>query len=123
MALGADRIVVLPAGVSCALPAPPRSAVGAAVHALTLLSQQRLALDVAACARDVELIVLPPLCPLSVSATDFRAAGLLIERATVAANRWLDAGRHRLPHPERFLALHQHPGLRPARLDATDAVA
>src|SRR4051794_30837748 len=34
--LGADRIVVLPAGVSCALASPPRSALAIAVHALTL---------------------------------------------------------------------------------------
>ncbi|HEY1116989.1 MAG TPA: patatin-like phospholipase family protein, partial [Acidimicrobiales bacterium] len=41
--LGADRVVVLPAGVACALAAPPRGAISTAVHALTLLIQQRLA--------------------------------------------------------------------------------
>jgi NTE family protein len=111
VALGADRVVVLPAGVACALPAPPRSAVGTAVHALTLLIEQRLALDVAAYAPNVELIVLPPLCPLSVASTDFRSAALLIDRATTMAGRWLAAGNHRLPHPERFLSLHRHPFL------------
>jgi NTE family protein len=113
VALGADRVVVLPAGVACALPSPPRSAVATAVHALTLLVEQRLVLDVAAYQDTVELIVLPPLCPLSVSSTDFRSGALLIERATTATNRWLDAGNHLLPHPERFLALHEHPRLVP----------
>jgi NTE family protein len=107
--LGADRVVVLPAGVACALPEPPRSAIATAVHALTLLIEQRLVIDVAAYHDQVELIVLPPLCPLSVSSTDFRSAPLLIERAATASNRWLDAGNHRLPHPERFLSLHGHP--------------
>lgn len=110
-ALGADCVVVLPAGVACALPSPPRSAVSTAVHALTLLIEQRLVLDVAAYHDRVELIVLPPLCPLSVSSVDFRHAELLIDRAHDAAGRWLDAGNQRLPHPERFLSLHDHPGL------------
>jgi NTE family protein len=117
-ALGADRIVVLPAGVACALPSPPRSALATAVHALTLLIEQRLMLDVAAYHDRVELIVLPPLCPLSVSAVDFRSARLLIERAETATGRWLEAGNHRLPHPERFLSLHGHPHLVPTTEDA-----
>ena len=108
IALGANRVVVMPAGVACALPSPPRSAVATAVHALTLLIEQRLTLDVAAYHEAVELIVLPPLCPLSVSSVDFGSAHLLIERAETATNRWLDAGNHHLPHPERFLALHRH---------------
>src|SRR5438067_986237 len=78
---GAARAAVRPAGVACALARPPRSAVSTAVHALTLLSEQRLILDVAGRQHEVELIVLPPVCPLSVSSTDFRCAGVLIERA------------------------------------------
>jgi NTE family protein len=110
VALGADRVVVLPAGVACALPAPPRSALGTAVHAITLLIEQRLAHDVAAYADQVDLVVLPPLCPLAVSAADFGRADELITRARVASHRWLDEGGHRRPHPERFLGLHTHPG-------------
>jgi len=56
----------------------------------------------------VELVVLPPLCPLGVSSSDFRSAALLIDRARVTSTRWLDEGNHRLPHPERFLALRRH---------------
>jgi NTE family protein len=108
IALGADRVVVLPAGVACALPEPPRAAIATAVHALTLLIEQRLVLDVAAYHDQVDIVVLPPLCPLSVSSSDFRAAALLIERARAATTRWLDAGNHLLPHPERFLSLHEH---------------
>jgi NTE family protein len=110
-ALGVDRVVVLPAGVACALAQPPRSPLAIALHALTLLIEQRLALDVARYHDQIELIVLPPLCPLSVSSSDFRHAAQLIERAELSASRWLDAGNHRLPHPERFLSLHGHPRL------------
>jgi NTE family protein len=108
VALGADRVVVLPAGVACALDAAPRSALGTALHAISLLIEQRLILDVAAYHQDVELVVLPPLCPLSISSADFRHAGELIDRARRASHAWLDEGGHRRPHPERFLSLHTH---------------
>jgi NTE family protein len=113
IALGADRVVVLPAGVACALPQPPRTAVATAVHALTLLIEQRLALDVAASHDRANLIVLPPLCPVRIPATEFRAARSLIDRAHRATNAWLHAGNQHLSHPERFLGLHHHGGLAP----------
>ena len=108
VALGAERVVVLPTGYACALSAAPRSALGSAVHALTLLVQQRLILEVAAFAERVELVVLPPLCPLSVSSADFRFGDELIARAHRASGSWLDEGGHRRPHPEQFLSLHDH---------------
>ena len=108
VALGADRIVVLPAGVACALTAPPKSALATAVHAITLLIEQRLILDVAAFHEQIELVVLPPLCPLSVPSVDFRHADELISRARRATHGWLDEGGDKRPHPERFLSLHAH---------------
>jgi NTE family protein len=87
VAAGADRVVVLPAGVACALAHPPRSALAVALHALTLLIEQRLMLDVAAYHAQVDLIVLPPLCPLTISASDFRHAASLIDRARSATTR------------------------------------
>ncbi len=46
----------------------------------------------------------------------------LIERAETATNRWLAAGNHRLPHPERFLSLHRHPHV-PAPAAAGECLA
>jgi NTE family protein len=106
--LGADRIVVLPAGVSCALAAPPTTPLGAATHALTLLIQQRLVVEVAHLADRVDIVVLPPLCPLSVSPVDFRSADELMRRAHAATRDCLAAGNDRLPSQERFLSLHSH---------------
>ncbi len=108
VALGAERVVVLPTGYACALDAAPRSALGSAVHALTLLVQQRLVLEVAAFTDRVELVVLPPLCPLAVSSADVRHGDELLTRSRLATTRWLDEGGHRRPHPERFLSLHDH---------------
>jgi hypothetical protein len=36
------------------------------------------------------------------------SAARLIARARATTTRWLDAGNHRLAHPERFLSLHEH---------------
>ena len=108
VALGAQRIVVLPAGVACALLEPPATPLGAAMHALTLLIEQRLMVEIAHLSHRAEIVVLPPLCPLSVSAIDFGMADELMSRAQRAAGEWLDSGRDHLPHPERFLSLHGH---------------
>jgi NTE family protein len=106
--LGADRIYVLPSGYTCALDRPPTSPLGAALQALTLLIEQRLIQEAARYATEVDLRVLPPLCPLHTASTDFSKAAELIERARRATERWLDEGGDTLPRPERFLSLHGH---------------
>lgn len=108
VALGADRVVVLPAGYACALPAPPATALASAIHAMTLLVQQRLIRDVEDYRGSAELIVLPPLCPVAVSSADFSHAADLITRARRATSDWLAERRYRQPHPERFLSMHGH---------------
>jgi NTE family protein len=100
--LAADRDVVLPTGYACALTETLIRVITSAVHALTLLIQQRLVLDVGAAHDHVDLVVLPRLSPLSESATNFRHSGELIARAGHAADRWPNKGGDRLEHPERF---------------------
>jgi NTE family protein len=70
VALGATRVVVLPTGYACALSEPPQSVLAHALHALTLLIERRLILDVAHYADEIEVAVLPPLCPLTVGPGD-----------------------------------------------------
>jgi NTE family protein len=118
VALGADRIYVLPSGYACALDRPPQTAAAAALHALTLLIEQRLILEVAAYAETVDLRVLPPLCPLTIGPLDFRHGADLIDRAGRAADAWLDSGGPGRAHPERFLSLHDHASRRGERADA-----
>ena len=108
---GADEVYLLPAGFPCALATPPTTAVGVALQALTLLSQQQLIGEVAGYAGPAKLKVLPPLCPLKVSAADFSHADQLITRAKEATAAWLEAGGPDLPMPQRFLAMHDHAGL------------
>ena len=67
VALGADRVYVLPAAHACALASPPRSALAMALHSLNLMIESRMAADVERLCDEVELHVLPYPCPLSVS--------------------------------------------------------
>ena len=108
LALGADRVFILPAGVACALDRPPRGALASALHALSVLIEQRLILEVTYLADRAELHVLPPLCPLAVASFDFRHATELIDRAHRASRAWLAAEKARQARPERFLSLHRH---------------
>ena len=108
VALGATTIYVLPTGAACALPRPPRSAIGVALHSLTSLIERRLATEMAAYADAATIKVLPALCPLAVSPADFGHAAELIERSLEASRTWIAHGEIDLPSPERFLAVHKH---------------
>ena len=108
VAFGADRIYVLPSGYACALEQPPQTALASALHALSLLIEQRLILEVAAYAESIDVRVLPPLCPLSVAAMDFSHTAELIHRARTSTTAWLESGGPSRMHPERFLSLHSH---------------
>jgi NTE family protein len=108
VALGADTVWVLPTGYACDLEQPPRTPLASALHALTLLIEQRLIHDVAHYAGRVDLRVLPPLCPLAISSADFRHGAELVARARRSTGRWLDAEHPSDEHPERLLSLHDH---------------
>lgn len=106
VARGADHIYVLPTGYACAMKEAPRSALGVALQSLTLMLAQRLAIDVERYEREVDLVVLPPLCPLAVSPVDFSHSAELIDRARDSSGEWLDRPHRSLPHA--VLGLHRH---------------
>jgi NTE family protein len=104
--LGADVVYVLPTGYACALREPPASALGMALHAVSLAIQRRLISDVAVWQHRCTLRVVPPLCPVSVSPTDFGHTGELMARARRATAQWLDR-----PVPDDqtgYLGVHEH---------------
>jgi NTE family protein len=113
--LGASDIYVLPTGAPCALPRAPRSAIGVALHSLTLLLDQRLIHEIAVVQAGTTIRLLPPLCPLAVSAADFGHAKELIARAHQSSLEWIDSGGTDVPHPEQFLAPHHHGPFRSTR--------
>lgn len=90
--LGADQVWVLPTGYACTLTSPPRSALGIALQALTLLVDHRLTVDVERYRDEVDLRVVPSLCPLRVSPADFSRARELIGAAFAGTRDWLAAG-------------------------------
>ncbi|CAN5657802.1 patatin-like phospholipase family protein [soil metagenome] len=87
--LGADTVWVFATGYACALQEPPRSALGMALYATTLIVQQRLLLDLVRYAGEIDLRVVPPLCPVAVSPTDFSHAEDLVTRSHAVATDWL----------------------------------
>jgi NTE family protein len=100
--LGAREIYVLPTGHACALEDPPSSALGMALHALSLLTHSRLIADIELHQTQANLMVLPPPCPHSVAPIDFGHAAELIERSAQAARAFLDNdGNERPPLPKR----------------------
>jgi len=88
---GAQRVYALPTGSACALPYPPRGALGVLMHAQSLQVMQRLAGEVQQHDGPPQLVVLPPPCPLEVAPSDFGAGRSLVERGRASAHRALDA--------------------------------
>ena len=106
--LGATRIVVLPTGTSCALAKPPRGAVALALHAVNLLVMRQLVSDIEYFSNRAELIVLPPLCPITVTSYDFSQTADLVHRSEAKARLWLQQnGFHGQGTPEELLP-HEH---------------
>jgi NTE family protein len=109
VALGAERLIVLPTGTSCALDGAPTGALGLAIHALNLLIARQLVVDVERFGSHVQIAVVPPLCPVKVSPYDFSQSGALIELAAQGTREWLAAGglagggvpHELLPHEHR----------------------
>src|SRR5262245_61933752 len=108
LSLGARRIVVLPTGYACALEEPPASALGVALHAVSLLISRQLRVDVERFAERASVHVAPPLCPIDVGPHDFSLAAEWIERAALSTEQWLASGgleRHEAPAE---LGFHLH---------------
>lgn len=87
--LGAETIYVLPTGIPCELDQAPRGALATLVYASGLLIGRRLAIDINAIAKGIDLVVLPPPCPVAVQPTDFGQARSLIRRAHADTSRFL----------------------------------
>ena len=104
--LGARQVFVLPTGHACSLEDAPRSSLGMAVHALSLLLQRRLIDDIDKHKAETKLVVLPPPCPLAVQPIDFSQPDLLVERGYESARDFLDGGGAERP-PIR-MRMHRH---------------
>ncbi len=84
--------MVLPTGMSCALCEPPHDMGVLALHVLGVLSMRQLDRDVLHYSSEIPITVVPPLCPLAVSALDFFQTGSLIGRIARQTTDWLATG-------------------------------
>jgi NTE family protein len=91
--LGVDTVWVLPCGYACAIPTQPRGALGIALQAVSVLVQQRLAIDIRRYSNDHDIRVAPSPCPVNVMPTDFSQSEQLMSDAYDTTRAWLDAGR------------------------------
>lgn len=106
--LGALRVIILSTGYACALKEPPRRAIAKALHAITLMINWQLIYELERMPADIEVHLVPTLCPLAVSPFDFTQSRALIERADRSSQKWIDEGgleRRALPQE---LAPHRH---------------
>ncbi|MBI4370980.1 MAG: patatin-like phospholipase family protein [Elusimicrobia bacterium] len=92
VSLGATKVIALSTGFSCARSEPPRGAVATALHALNLLINRRLVRDLEETAGDIEIAVVPPLCPVEATPFDFSSTAELIRRAEASTRLWLRRG-------------------------------
>lgn len=108
VALGASRVIILPTGYACALKEPPKSAVGKALHAITLMINWQLMHELEHIAPDIQVHLVPTLCPLAVSPFDFSSSRELIERAARSSHKWIEDGGLTRPARPEELAPHRH---------------
>ncbi len=106
--LGASRIIILPTGYACALKEPPRTPLGKALHAITLMITWQLMHELEQIPEGAEVHLVPTLCPLAVSPFDFSSSRELIERATRSSQKWIDGGGLTRPARPEELAPHSH---------------
>lgn len=78
---GANTVYVLTSGTACGLERPPAGAIPMLLHSTSFLITRRLVVDIDHFQDRVELVVLPPPCPVSVAPHDFGQAAELIERS------------------------------------------
>jgi NTE family protein len=106
--LGASRIIILPTGYACALKEPPRTVIGKALHAITLMIAWQLMYELERLPEEIDVHLMPTLCPLAVSPFDFSASTELIERAAQSSKKWIEEGGLRRRARPQELAPHRH---------------
>jgi NTE family protein len=99
---------VLPTGYACALKEPPNGAMAKVLHAITLLIAEQLVHDFERLAGELEVYIVPTLCPLDVSPYDFSTSPYLIRRTAASTRRWLSSGGLSRRSSPQELQAHRH---------------
>ncbi len=107
VAAGATEVWVLTTGYACALTEPPASAIALGLHAVSLLVQQRLSLELAARTYPVPVHVIPPPCPITAAPTDFSQTSELIDRSQTLTHHWITNSCPEVPTAPPHSHVHQ----------------
>ena len=99
---------MLPTGFACALKRIPTGPLGQAMHAISLLVARQLVADIERFRDQVELYVVPPLCPVESHSYDYTACGGLIDRAAQQTRDWIARGGLKLSEVPHELREHSH---------------
>ena len=78
------------------------------MHALNILISRQVTDAVRRFRTDVEIVVVPPLCPLNASPIDFAGCGALIDRARRSTEAWLHSGVEMSDGVPHQLPPHSH---------------
>lgn len=89
LVMGATRVIVVPTGVGCASFGPLKGLVALALHTLNLMSMHQLVRDIEVYSSRAAIHVVPPLCPLDMSVSDFNRTGQLLQRAYESTELWI----------------------------------
>jgi len=92
MALGATRVIIFPTGICCAQKTPPKGIIEMALQTISLSVSHRLASDIDRFRKEIDIVLLPVLCPLDVSMFDFTRTADLIGRAEENITHWIESG-------------------------------
>ncbi|MDA3896844.1 MAG: patatin-like phospholipase family protein [Desulfobacteraceae bacterium] len=92
VARGANRVILFPTGICCAQKIPPKGVVEMVLQTISIAMSHRLAADIERFRNDVDIVLLPVLCPLDVSMFDFTRTADLINRAEENVLDWLENG-------------------------------
>lgn len=106
LALGAERVIVLPTGFPCAVRTAPNSITATVMHTFSLLVARQLVTEIPICRSATTLRIVPPLCPMHVASHDFSQASELIANASAQTEAWLASGG--LDRDETPAAMHPH---------------
>lgn len=90
--LGATRLIVLPTSFACPHDAPPSGVLAMAFHAMGLSVMRQLDRDIKRYADQVEIVVVPPICPIEARPYDFSGVSRMIDLAARSTERWLESG-------------------------------
>jgi NTE family protein len=103
---GAERVIIFPTGSPCATTAIPKGALPLILHSLNLMVMSQLIRDIEHYKDKVEIIVVPPLCPISSNISDFTRTPETIRDAFEKTSSWLSKSHE--PSVKVPAELHNH---------------